>query len=80
MQANAAISETVNLKPDNGDATVRASNTAALKDARSKLVVARQDLAAAYHDDATIAGKVKGKGTASTTEKVHVDAKAEDSH
>ncbi len=74
-QADAAVSETENLQPDNGDATVRASNLAALKDARAKLVTAAKDLAKARHDIAQIYAVVKGSGgssaeattTASTT-------------
>ncbi len=61
-KADAAVSETANLKADNGDKTVAAANLAALKDARAKLVAAQQDLAAARHDAATIYGTVKGKG------------------
>ncbi len=60
-QANAAASETVSLKPDNGDATVAASNTAALKDARAKIQAAQQDLKAAQKDALTIIQGVKGK-------------------
>lgn len=67
VQADAAVAETANLKPDNGDKTILAANKAALKDARSKLVAAEQDLAAARHDAGTIAGVVKGHGEASAT-------------
>lgn len=49
-QANAAVSETSSLQPDNGDTTVAASNTAALKDARSKIKTAQSDLQAAEKD------------------------------
>jgi hypothetical protein len=69
VQANAAISETTNLKPDNGDAAILASNTAILKDARTKIQAARADIQAAFKDAQTIANDVRGKGiTATTTE------------
>lgn len=61
-KADAAVSGTQNLQPDNGDATVRASNLAALKDARTKLAAAAKDLAAARHDIAKIYAVVKGSG------------------
>jgi hypothetical protein len=38
------------LKPDNGDTTIAASNTAALKDARTKIQSAQKDLKAAQKD------------------------------
>jgi len=53
-QASAATSEVANLQPDNGDATILASNTAALKDARAKLQTATQDLETARTDANTI--------------------------
>ncbi|MEK7602031.1 MAG: hypothetical protein AAB472_00900 [Patescibacteria group bacterium] len=61
VQADAAVALTVNLQPDNGDATVKASNLAALKDARTKLELAHKDLAAAREDAGKIFGVVKGK-------------------
>lgn len=67
VQADAAVSETANLQADNGDATVRASNNAALKDARHKLVAAEKDLAAARHDAAKVYAVVKGSGGNATT-------------
>lgn len=65
IQANAAVSEVSSLKPDNGDDTVKASNAAALRDARAKIQIAQQDLTVARQDAGTI---VKGlpKGSAST--------------
>jgi hypothetical protein len=54
IQANAAASEVASLTPDNGNATVMASNTAALKDARSKIQAAQQDFVAARADATTI--------------------------
>lgn len=62
VQADAAVALTVNLAPDNGDATIRASNLQALKDAKAKLVLAQKDLADARHDAATVRGVVKGSG------------------
>lgn len=70
VQADAAVAMTVNLQPDNGNATVQASNLQALKDARAKLVLAQKDLADARHDAGVIRGDVNGKegeGHASTT-------------
>ncbi len=54
VQAQAAVTETSGLKPDNGDKTIEASNKAALKDARAKTKVAEQDLVTARMD----AGKI----------------------
>lgn len=62
VQANAAVSESANLKADNGDATIKASNSVALKDARTKLEAARADIQAAYKDAQTIVAGVRGKG------------------
>jgi len=51
---NTAVSETANLQPDNGDATIMASNTAALKDAHTKIVAAQQDVLTARKDAGVI--------------------------
>ena len=53
-QTTAAISDVVPLVPDDGDAAIAASNTAALKDARAKIVAAQQDFVAARTDAQTI--------------------------
>ncbi len=53
-QAIAAASEVASLTPDNGNATVMASNTSTLKDARSKIQAAQQDFVAARTDAETI--------------------------
>jgi len=53
-QATAAASEVSSLVPDNGNATVMASNTAALKDAHSKIQTAQKDFVAARADAETI--------------------------
>ena len=69
-QAQAAASEVAALTPDNGTATVMASNIATLKDARSKLVAAQHDLIAARADaDVIVKALVKFKvsATASTS-------------
>jgi len=67
-QAQAAVTEIAGLVPDNGDATVMASNTAALKDARTKIQAAQQDIVAARKDAETIRKAVKGYPlTASST-------------
>lgn len=65
VQGQAAITETATLTPDNGDATVAASNTAALKDARSKIQVAQQDLKAAQQDAMQLIQALKGTAKAS---------------
>jgi hypothetical protein len=69
-QVNAAVSETASLQPDNGDATIQASNTAALKDAHAKIQAAQKDLVAARADAGTIVKAllaVKVSVTASST-------------
>lgn len=71
-QANAAATEVASLQPDNGDATIEASNTAALKDARSKVQAGQADLTAARADagiivKALVALKVSGSASASST-------------
>ena len=67
-QSAAAISETASLQPDNGVASVQASNTATLKDARSKIKTAQADLKAAYQDAKQIVQAIKGsKSTTATT-------------
>ena len=53
-QALAAISEVSSLTPDQGDKTKMAANTAALKDARSKIQVATKDIVAARKDVTTV--------------------------
>jgi hypothetical protein len=53
-QATAAASEVAGLTPDNGNATLMASNTATLKDARAKILVGQKDLIAARADAQTI--------------------------
>lgn len=71
-QAQAAVNEVVNLKPDQGDAATKAANAAAFKDAQAKIKVAMEDLKAARKDIDTIRNAVKGvdaSGTASTSAK-----------
>jgi hypothetical protein len=53
-QAQAAVTETASLQPDNGNATIMASNTAALKDARTKIQASQQDLITARQDAGVI--------------------------
>ena len=60
VQANAAIAYVSNLSPDNGDATVLASNTTALTKARADLRVAMSDLTTAQKDIKTIVSTLKG--------------------
>ncbi len=49
-QATAANSEVESLMPDNGNQSVEQSNTAALKDARSKILASQQDFVTARED------------------------------
>ena len=58
-QAQTAVAEVVSLMPDNGVQSVMQSNTAALKDARSKIQTAQQDFVAAHQDAQTIATDLK---------------------
>lgn len=71
VQANAAIASIAKLSPDNGDASTKASNTAALKAALADIKAAQQDLRAARQDAAAIvkgvAGKPGASGSASST-------------
>jgi hypothetical protein len=69
IQATAAVSETASLTPDNGNATVETSNTAAVKDARNKIATATSDLKAARADIKTIINglHITASATASTT-------------
>ena len=66
-QANAALTAVTGLTPDNGDATVEASNTAAIKGARADLQTAQKDFVAARKDVASILAGIKGKGTVSAS-------------
>lgn len=54
LQATASIGHISALQPDNGDKTVMASNTAALKLGRADIKVAQQDLIAARKDFGTV--------------------------
>lgn len=63
-QAEAAVTATASLTPDNGVASVMASNTTALKAGRADLKTAQTDLVAARADIASI---VKGLAAVRTT-------------
>ena len=65
-QASAALAEVVNLVPDQGDATVQASNKAALTDANAKLNIVASDFTAARADISLIEKAVNGIGGPST--------------
>jgi hypothetical protein len=71
-QSQAALSETVSLQPDQGSASIEASNKAAIKDGAAKLKVAATDLKAARADITTIEAAVKGTGSASVTTSANV--------
>jgi chromosome segregation ATPase len=76
-QAQASVTTTASLAPDNGDTTKMASNTAALKQGRTSLTTVGTDLKAARADIATIIKGLKAIGpintgaTASSTTSVH---------
>ena len=73
-QAVAATSEISGLVPDNGNKTILASNTATLKDARTKIQAAQKDLIAARQDIATLLQLLKNNKvtiSASSTGIVH---------
>ncbi len=66
--AQAAVKEVTPLVPDQGDKTVMESNTATLKDARSKIAAAQTALKAAQKDATTVTAALKKiKPTASAT-------------
>jgi len=70
LQAQAAVNAIVKLVPDEGDAAKRAANLKALKDARTQIVLAQKDLAAARQDAGKIIAALKGmkaSATATTT-------------
>ncbi len=67
VQAQAAASLVANLSADNGDATVAASNTAAMKSAKEKIDLAQKDLKDARKDIGTILKAVKGTETPSNS-------------
>lgn len=58
-QADAVVSLTATLKPDNGDKTVADANKKALKDAQAKLKAAREDLKAARKAAGDIVKSIK---------------------
>ncbi len=76
-QAQASVTTTASLAPDNGDTTKMAANTAALKQGRTGLTTVGNDLKAARADIATIIKGLKAIGpvntgaAASTTTSVH---------
>ncbi len=75
-KATAAVSTSAALSPDKGDKTVMASNTAALKTARTSIQAAQSDIVAARKDINTIlaglkAIEVSASASASTTAQTH---------
>lgn len=66
-QATAANSEVESLVPDNGNQTQLQANTAALKDARTKIQTGQQDLVAARQDALAILKDLNITLTASAT-------------
>jgi hypothetical protein len=76
VQADAAISAVINLKPDNGDRTIAAANKTAMEKARDLIKTAREDLKTARKDAQQLLEGIRVFGdfsihassTASTTE------------
>jgi hypothetical protein len=66
-QARAAVTEVSGLMPDQGVQAQMQANTAALKDARSKIQAAEKDLVAARSDAATIVKALIQNGASATT-------------
>lgn len=66
-QAQAAITAVAALVPDQGNETVRASNTAALKAASANIKTAVKDLQTARQNAASIAAALKGNANAKVT-------------
>ena len=82
VQAQAAISATVSLTPDNGDKTKAEANTAALKAARAQLEAGTKDLKTARKDAETIVKGLKAFGikvqtTATSTARLHASTTVE---
>ncbi len=65
-QADAAVALVANLKPDNGDVGVKATNDQALKDARAKIQVAMKDLQQIRTDADTIVKGLKALGVSAS--------------
>lgn len=66
VQADAAVSVTATLKPDDGDKTTMDANKKALKDAQAKLKAAREDLKAARKAAGDIVKSLKEMKTDAT--------------
>jgi hypothetical protein len=66
VQADAAVSLTATLKPDNGDKTIMDANKKAIKDAQAKLKTAREDLKAARKAAGDIVKALKDMKTDAT--------------
>lgn len=67
LQTSTAIAGVSGLVPDNGNATILASNNAALVKARADLRVSESDLKAAQKDVKTIVSALKGFGDVSAS-------------
>ena len=74
VQVKAALDLVSPLQPDNGDATIAASNRAKLQDARSKLEVARKDLETARKDVSAIRNALPKEVKVQVTGSANVDA------
>jgi len=66
-QANAATALVSNLKPDNGDKTIAASNKTALKSAHSNIVIAQKDIQAARADIKSVIETLTGNHSDNNT-------------
>ncbi len=67
VQGQAAADEVLGLQPDNGSKTTFQANISALKDARSKIVTAQQDLKTARQDISAIVKNLPQQPSATTT-------------
>lgn len=74
VQATAAITATANLTPDNGDTTLAASNSAALKTGRADIKTANTDIRTAVADARSIVKGVEGFGNVSASTTTSVSA------
>ena len=68
-QANAAVTGTAPLVPDQGVQATATANSASLKDARSKIQTATADLKTARQDFTTVAQSIKGLGNNTSASK-----------
>lgn len=76
-QAQASVSSTASLAPDNGDSAKMAANTAALKQGRANLAAVAADLKAARADITKLEAGLKALGPIGTSTSANVSAGAD---